>query len=301
MTTTSGPEVHTAFLGSLISGIFARKQAKKNAELMAKAAKVPVVTSHTVDLAKMNQTAIDNGYHPMTLLNAGGLSAFTTTSTTGMNAMAAAAAQGAVPSMGSVFSGALSSTIDAFAGSVFKGFGSLGSSGTMGAEYFPPAPSKGGGGMAAALGWDATSRSAGGGSSAVGASYSAASRLATSAKGAPMMPSIEAPETTNPWRQYNIDPTVAGAEAFETRYGDSEIASTLAWGLTGFDDLWYNVTGMTSLDRNKKFGQPVARAATNAFDTIKAGVMSRPPASSGFNALGKAVFEFVDPWFGPSN
>jgi len=285
------PEMHHAFLGALIGGLFGRKDAKRNAKLMEEAAKVPLVSTNVANVAEMNKAAIANGYNPMTLLQAGGLSAFSTTTTTGHNAMAAAQARAAVPSVGSVIAGAIGGTLDNLAGSLFK------SALPNSKSYFPPAPSADFG-MAGALGWTS-------GGAKPTASFSALSgvpsfksaRLATNA-GAPMMPEIKAPETTNPWRTYNIDPTVPGAEAFETRYGDSEIAQTYVFALTGFDDLWYNVTGMTSEERHKAMGQPIARNVTNAFDSVKAGVLTRDPKKDTLS-FGKAVFEFFEPWMGP--
>jgi len=294
---TGAPEMHTAFLGSLISGIFARNDAKKNAKLMAEAAKVPVVTTHEFDGAGMNADAIKNGYNPLTYLKMGLASAFTKTSVTGQGAMAAAAAAGAVPSFGSVLAGAVGSTLDSLAGAAFRNMGS------MGKDYFPPAPSPDMG-MASAMGWNAISRSSGGGSSAVGAKFGATSMLASAGRvgkpgsGASMYPEIEQPKTQNPHSRFFIDPTSAGAAAYEERYGDSELASMWAGGVTAMDDFWYNVTGMTSDDRYKAYGQPVAKAVTNAFDSIKAGALSRDTRKD-VNSFGKAAFEFFEPWMGP--
>lgn len=294
-------EIHQAFLGSLLSGIFGRKDAKKAAKLAEEAAKVPLVTTNTADVAAMNKAALDNGYNPMTLLQAGGLSAFSTSTTTGHNAMAAAAARGAVPSFGSVLAGAAESTLNAFTGNVFSSFASSLGTG-FGASYFPPAPTgKTDMGMGAALGWGTPTRgSASGGFATSGVSYAKSSRLASAPgkPGSPMMPEIEAPKTQNPWGMFNIDPTVAGAEAFETRYGDSEIASTLAWGLTAWDDFWYNTTGMTSAQRRETFGRPVVNSATNAAEVIKQSVGTRTPKSD-FMAVGAALWDWADPWFGP--
>lgn len=294
-------EIHQAFLGSLISGLFGRNDAKKAAKLAEEAAKVPLVTVNTADVAAMNKAALDNGFNPMTLLNAGGLSAFSTSSTTGHNAMAAAAARGAVPSIGSVIAGAAEQTLNAFTASTFSSFASSLGTG-FGSNYFPPAPTgKSDMGMSAALGWGASTRgSATGGFATSGVSYSKSSRLASAPgkPGAPMMPEIGAPKTENPWGMFNIDPTVPGAEAFETRYGDSEIASTLAWGLTAWDDFWYNTTGMTSQERREKFGRPVIAAGTTAAEVITQNVQQRTPKSD-FMAVGAALWDWADPWFGP--
>lgn len=296
---TGAPEIHQAFLGSLISGIFARKDAKRNAKLMAEAAKVPVVTSHEFDAAGMNKSAIDNGYNPLTYLKMGLASAFTKTSVTGQGAMAAAAAAGAVPSFGSVMAGAFGSTLDALAGNAFRNFGSLGK------DYFPPAPSPDMG-MASAMGWNTIGRTSGGGSSVVGARYAGGATLAANSfgrvgkvgDGRPMYPEVEAPKTQNPYARYGIDPTSPGATAWQERYGDSEIMSMIGGGLTAWDDIWYNVTGMTSDERYKSLGQPVAKTVTNAFDSIKAGALSRDTRKDS-HSFGKAAFEFFEPWMGP--
>lgn len=289
--TTTSLETHHAFLGALIGGLLGRSQAKKNARLMAEAAKVPLVTSHKVDLEGMNKAAIDAGYNPMTVLNAGGMAGWTTTTQTGHNAMAAAQAAGAVPSVGSVFAGALSGTIDALAGAAFKAVA------PMSRDYYPPAPSKSGG-MAQALGWTGGTARAGGAASPVGATYTAAARLGTLASGAPQYPEIEQPKTQNPYRMFHIDPTDPGAAAMEERLGDSELASMVAFGLTGFNDLLYNVTGTTSEERYNRFTKPLAQAAANSFDSIKAGIMSRarPEPKDAYKSVGKEVFNFFEPW-----
>jgi len=288
---SGGPEIHQAFLGSLISGIFGRKDAKRNAKLMEEAAKVPLVTNNVANLADMNKAAIENGYHPMTILNAGGLSAFSTTTTTGHNAMAAAQAKAAVPSFGSVLAGAVGSTLDTITGSLFK------SALPTSKSYFPPAPSADFG-MAGALGWNTGRGSI---TANAGASFAApafkSARLATNA-GAPMMPEFKPPETTNPWVQYSVDPTTGGAAPFTQRYGESELVEMVAGVYAGWDDIWYNVTGMTSDERYKTMGQPVAKAVTNAFDSVKAGALTRDPKKD-FNSFGKAAFDFFEPWMGP--
>ncbi|QIG67465.1 hypothetical protein EVB40_007 [Rhizobium phage RHph_TM3_3_14A] len=98
---------------SLVGGLMGRSDAKKRDAAAAKAAKVPVIsnTSHELDLKAMNAAAIAAGYNPMTILNAGGLSAFTKTrtETTGQNAMAAVPT---APSVGSVVAGAASSAFN---------------------------------------------------------------------------------------------------------------------------------------------------------------------------------------------
>jgi len=286
-----GPEIQQAFFGSLISALFGRKEAKRNAKLMEEAAKVPLVSTNVANLAEMNKAAIENGYNPMTVLNAGGLSAFSKTTTTGHNAMAAAQARAAVPSFGSVLAGAVGSTLDSLTGSLFK------SALPTSKSYFPPAPSADFG-MAGALGWNSgggrVSANAGG---AFASPAFKSARLATNA-GAPMLPAFDAPETVNPWVQYGVDPTTGGAAPFTQRYGESELVEMVAGVYAGWDDIWYNVTGMTSQERYKTLGQPVAKVVTNAFDSVKAGALTRDPKKD-FNTFGKAAFEFFEPWMGP--
>jgi len=285
------PEMHHAFLGALIGGLLGRKDAKRNARRMEEAAKIPLVSTNVANLAEMNKAALENGYNPMTILQAGGLSAFSTTTTTGHNAMAAAQARAAVPSVGSVIAGAIGGTLDNLAGSLFK------SALPTSKSYFPPAPSADFG-MAGALGW-----TSGGGKPS--ASFSAVSgvpsfksaRLATNA-GAPMLPNFAPADTVNPWVQYGVDPTTGGAEPFANRYGESELVEMVAGVYAGWDDIWYNVTGMTSQERYKSMGQPIAKNVTNAFDSVKAGVLTRDPKKDTLS-FGKAVFEFFEPWMGP--
>lgn len=298
------PPTSTAFLGALIGGIFGRSKAKKQAAAAEEAArvaeeasKIPLETtqktSHEVDLAGMNAAAIAAGYNPMTLLMAGGLGGFTTStnfsSTTGHNAMAAAEAKGtalqaraSVPSFGEVLMGAAGSAIDSFVsgglGSIFKG-----------TSYFPPAPSGSVTGIASALGLSKPGfGSAAGGGLQFGAS-------STMGSGSPMMPVIKAPETTNPWRRFNIDPTTAGAEAYTQRYGEGELAETLAFGLSSWDDIWYNVTGKNSDQRYEAYGRPIVNGVKSAYDSAKTGALATN-AHDAVMATGGGVWG-AEKWF----
>lgn len=296
------PPVQQAFLGALIGGIFGRSKAKKQAAAAEEAAriaeeqsKVPMVTEqeHTVDLAGMNAAAIAAGYNPMTLLMAGGLSGFTTSksTTTGHNAMAVAEAKGtalqaraSVPSFGEVLAGSAGSVLD---GMVSGGL----SAKTRGTSYFPPAPQAVSPvvGIASALGIGKPGFGAAGGG---GAQFGVA---ATMGSGAPMTPVIKAPETVNPWRRFKIDPTSPGADAFTQRYGEGELSETLAFGLTAWDDVWYNTTGMTSDERYNSFGKPVVNGAKSAIDSVKTGVMSSDPKAAALS-VGGAVWG-AEKWF----
>lgn len=293
------PTTH-AFLGaliggaiSLIGGAAARKDAKKRDAAAAEAAKVPVVTdstattSHEVDLPGLISAAEASGFNPMTILNAGGLSAFTTSTakthseTTGQNAMAAVPT---APSMGTVFANAASTGFNIYR----EDAAAKTAANNAALSQYPAAPP-----MSAAQALGLTP--AGGRTSISGsqAAFSVGPSLSQRAgSGAPMMPEIEAPKTTNPHKRFDIDPTIPGAEAYEQRYGDSELANTMAWGMTGFDDLWYNVTGKTSDERYEQYGKPLINGAKSAFDSVRSGALAREST----NALGGAVWG-AEKWF----
>lgn len=286
---------------SVLGGLSQKKQAKKQAAAAAEAAKVPMVTDsdtqHVVDLKAMNAAAIEAGYNPVTLLRSGGLQAFTRShsksTTTGHNAMAAAQAQGAVPSTGSIVMGALGDGL----GSIASGISQASGSGKLG--YFPPAPSSvsavasvasslglGGAGFGAAAG--------GGGVTNGGVVKNA---------GAPMTPVFKAPETVNPWRTYSVDPTTGGAGPFTQRYGESELVEMLAGTFALADDVWYNITGMTSQQRNEQYGKPLVNVVKNAFDAS----MSATIGTDVTKSVGGAVWDtekwlrnnVFDVWFPP--
>ncbi|UIB81424.1 hypothetical protein [Flyfo microvirus Tbat2_108] len=233
------------FLGALIGGLFARSSAKKAAKAAEEAAKVPVVTdtTHTVDLLAMNNAAIEAGYNPMTLLNAGGLSAFTTTKnvTTGQNAMAAAQAKAAVPSMGSVFAGALGGALDSLTSSVFQ------AAAPMSKDYFPPAPPKTVG-MADALGWNTLAKTAGGAKVAGSSGFvTGMNGKQATVLGNPMVPEAGEVTVTNPWPVQKVDPYFRDAEGTETRSSDVVSNAYGVW-VTGMDWM-YDMTGISYPDR----------------------------------------------------
>lgn len=265
---------------SILGGLSKKKQAQKAADAAAEAAKVPMVTDsdtqHKVDLLGMNAAAIEAGYNPLTLLRSGGLAAFThsfsKSTTTGHNAMAAAQAQGAVPSTGSIIMGSLADGLSSVAQNLpASGGGNLG--------YFPPAPGSVSAisSVASALGLTggpAFGAAAGGGAVSRGG--------AAMNKGAPMAPVFKAPETVNPWGMYGVDPTTAGAEPFTSRYGESELMEMVAGTLAIADDVWYNVTGMTSKERADAWGKPLVNTVQNAFESAKSGVVS---TGTGYNQM----------------
>lgn len=85
--------------------------------------------------------------------------------------------------------------------------------------------------------------------------------------GLPAVPEVGKVEVTNPWREGPVDPTVRNAEAAENRYGD--IVSGFIGGKMLFDDMWYNMTGMTSEERYDRYGKPVGNAIRRGFNREK--------------------------------
>lgn len=224
---------------SMVGGLMGRSDAKKRDAAAAKAAKVPVITntSHEVDLAGMNAAAIAAGYNPMTILNAGGLSAFTKTrtETTGQNAMAAVPT---APSVGSVLANAAGTAFN-----IFREDAAAAAQTAALSSSFPSVPRPSAGIMSIIGGTPGGGRAGGG-----GLQFAARPTLAAkTAKGNPMAPTMEAPTVTNPYEWGKVDPTVRDAEMKETRSGD---LSQAVWGLyVDAQDFLYNLTGMNSVKR----------------------------------------------------
>lgn len=243
------------FLGALIGGLFGMADAKKRDKAAAKAAKVPVIsnTSHEVDLKGLNAAAIAAGYNPMTILNAGGLSAFTKTrtETTGQNAMAAVPT---APSFGSVFANALNSTVQSVASYASAGAGA----GALSASSFLPAavPS-----VASVMRATPAGGSTGG---AGGLQFGAASTLTAKKGGMPVVPSIEQPTLTNPHPNAAIDPITRDASAYEERYGDVAGSAAGVWIL--YQDALRNLTGLNQNERHMKYRE--------YYEAAKTGVLS---------------------------
>ena len=64
--------------------------------------------------------------------------------------------------------------------------------------------------------------------------------------GLPQAPEAGDVTVTNPWQTAVVNPNVRDAEAFEARYGDSEIAQMLYGAYVGVSDYWSNHTAKLS-------------------------------------------------------
>lgn len=248
------------FLGALIGGAIAlfggmsaKKDAEKRDKAAAKAAEVPVETDteHTVDLKGLVEKAQEAGFNPMTILNAGGLAAFTKThtKTTGQNAMAAVPT---APSTGSVIAGALSTGFN-----IYREDAAAERAERVAAmSSFPARPT-------ATLGSILTGTPAGGKAGGGGAQFAAAPALKA---GAPVVPEFERGTKVNPHSTWKVDPTIPSAEDGETEYGD------LLGNVFGVRNLYlntlYNLTGMTEPERHKYYGEVYESAKTGAMSGV---------------------------------
>ncbi|QIG67237.1 hypothetical protein EVB36_007 [Rhizobium phage RHph_TM36] len=263
---------------SLVGGLMGRSDAKKRDAAAAKAAKVPVIsnTSHELDLKAMNAAAIAAGYNPMTILNAGGLSAFTKTrtETTGQNAMAAVPT---APSVGSVVAGAASSAFNIWR----DDRQAAAQTAALSASSFPPAPRPGNSLMAVLTG-----TAAGGASGGGGLQIAAVPRLTQKAgAGMPVTPSVEQPTLTNPHPNAAIDRDTRDASAYEERYGD--VAGSVAGIWVAYQDALRNVTGYDQKERHKFYANTV-NAGWQAVKSAYAGAQGQFAGTGAPTILGGA-------------
>lgn len=296
----AGASMQYGFLGaliggaiSLVGGLSARSKAKKDAARIEEASKIPMVTDteHAIDLDAMNASAIKAGYNPMTLLMAGGLSAFTktTNTTTGHNAMAGAQAQAAVPSAGSVIAGALAPVGEAIGNAAFRNMSPLASGTGSGTDYFPAAPRR-----LTSLGAVLGASPGYGTSKGATSSFMARPTMSTSQQAAGLGQSDPSSwtagdvEVTAPSYWLDEDPSLANADLWESRDGDDEITAMINSVSMKWNRLWYNTGFGTHAERREKYGKPILNTvkkagalSTNAFDAVK-----KFAAPEGGNAVG---------------
>lgn len=243
-----GAETHTAFLLNLIGGLFARKDAKKRDKAAAEAAKVPVVTSHKVDLKGMVKEGMAAGFNPMSILMNGGMAGWTTTSTTGQNAMAAVPT---APSVGSVIAGAAQQTVEQIGSFLSAG----GLSPSFAAQQMPSI----GGGYAASGALSAGSYGGGTGSAAAKTPSNPWGFEIKQPTVTPSMPGL-----------IPTDPYWADAESVTAEYEDLISMPYGVWKL--YQNTLYGVTGKSKVERDQVY-QDTYKAATgavsNALDSVK--------------------------------
>lgn len=209
--------------GSLLGGLLGGETKQKGRSRTRSTTASTSTTKNKVHLQQLVNAAERNGFNPLTLLRAGGLAAFTDSTTTGL-------------STGRSFTksrGGSSSTAPLAAGIA-------GAASQIGGAIDNPSPSRAS--QSAADAWQAPLGASNAGAEQqlltqqvgtqpripVSTTYSAKPALAAQAvtdgsDGSAMTPTYEKPTVTNPFSQgsgVKVDPTVPDAAAAEERYGD---------------------------------------------------------------------------------
>ena len=193
-------------------------------------------TKHTVRLGQLVKQAERAGFNPLTVLNAGGLAAFTKTHTVGLSKTKekfSGTSQSSSP--GAAVAGALNAV-----GGMMQPEGNALSENAAGAWQAPTGQPAGADELAlvnAQL------------SSAepilrppVSSTFKAQPQLGGGSDGTPMQPTFEAPTVTNPFPKdsgIKVDPTVPDAEMWQTRYG--ELGEYLGGVYVGANDIQKNL------------------------------------------------------------
>lgn len=252
-------------------------------------------TRSKVHLRQLVSDAEKAGFNPLTILRAGGLSAYTDTfsksfsrsktkgsssSSSPMGAGIAAAANtlgGAIENMSSPAAGAAQAwnappaslpAAQAEYDMVKRALRDV-PPGTLGTQPRLPASST----------WEAKTPALSG-------------AVTDGSGGQPMQPTFEAPTVTNPFHPSLgvwVDPAAPDAEAFSTRYGDSEIFSTIGGVLTAGTDIWHNI---------KRANDAVATYSDKAYVTPNR--MTAYKAQRQADALTDTVNEAGKLWHNPA-
>lgn len=274
---------------SLIGGLFGKKKDKPQV----------TTTSHEVDLGRLTREAIAAGYNPRTILNAGGLSAYTTTTGT---------ATGGPGSGGTSAIGHIANA----AGAAFNIFREDAASKAVMSSSFPSAPSQP---MSRAMGWSSLP----GGSAAARTSVPTIrasgmmSRLTSSQAlggndvvkpelGGQVKPTYEAPTITNPNAIGGglVDPSLVDAEMVETRKGDSWM-NWPYYARVHFADAWYNATGETNRQMGQRMTREMAGNRSMAEGIVGLVVKYGLPALGFGKPYKKEADAVVDPFGGPNS
>lgn len=281
---------------SLVSGLFGRSSAKKKAAAEAKAhaeqkaeakaaADVAMATplirdtstssSNALDLKRLVSEAMANGFNPMSIINAGGLSSYTSTQTDtseftmGHNATAGlqavlgvgAAPTANIPSVGSIVAGALSDGYQQYRSDSRENAQRA----SQAAGYFPPAPVpsfsdilRGGGTLTSATGQRAVGNS--------------------------LYEVKQAGQTSSmPWL-LKTDPGFADAEAVETEYGENFLVS-MPYSLVKLGaNAAYSIFGKTAGERHAMYADMFNATVSSAYKTLSniGNAIAPAPTGSGY-------------------
>lgn len=275
---------------SLVSGLFGRKKDKPQV----------TTTSHEVDLGRLVSESIANGFNPRSILNAGGLSAYTKTTSTGTGGPGS----GGTSAIGHIANAA---------GTAFNVFREDAAAKQAALSVFPDAPTNS---MSSALGWSRApamgrtvssvpSIKQGGGtlSASKGLVMTGGNSVVKPEAGGQVKPTYEAPTITNPYQVGGglVDPGFVDAEMYETRNGDSILNYPYMLRVK-LNDEAYNFTGLTNKQRADQWKrdpyglQGLAKTVTGV--VVKYGL----PALGLSNANSKKEADaIVDPFGGPNS
>ena len=255
---------------SLVSGLFARNDAKK--ALKAAQAAQAKADEHNISLGShyrklpyvaMGELVSDaekHGFNPLTILRAGGLSAYGKAQQVPgyQMQMIGPAPTANIPSMGSVVAGALSAGFNTYRQDAIRHENMAFQNSLMDKSFAQNMALR-------AVGFGTGNSVMGGNGTKVAGGLSGKAGAFT---GAPQKPEVGKVEVSNPWNIFHVDPSVRNANAMEDRYGDD------GGGLMGsvfntMSDFWYNVTDMTSDQRYKAMGQYPHRGAQRVKAWVK--------------------------------
>lgn len=245
-------------IGSIVGGLLGGDSSQRTKEKSKSKVRSKSTSRSTGNLGRMVRAAERNGFNPLTLLRAGGLSAYSTVTNdsysvtkskskgknnTSSSAPLGAGIAGAFQSVGSAISEAAGSQQAQSAADAWQGLRTVSNPGYNKAlEYDLIQAQLGGisspGGVTADGGnprYPASSTS-----------YTAKPMLGLSGDGSDgrsRIPTYEQPTVTNPFPSgwgIKVDPTVPDAAAWEERYGGSELAETAAGVIVGASDVAAN-------------------------------------------------------------
>lgn len=241
-------------VGSILGGLLGGDTSQRTKEKTKSKTRSASVSQSTANLGRLVRASERAGFNPLTVLRAGGLSAYSTVANEGMSrsktnskgknmtsssAPLGAGIAGAFQSIG----GAVSSAEQAGAGTASAWQGPAGAPGydpvtARQREYDLVQAQLGGSNGPGAVSED-------GGPIMIPASttYKADKPALGSqdgSDGSSMKPTFENPTVTNPWPSKSgmkVDPTIPDVEHFETRYGEGELspATIAGWGTLAAD------------------------------------------------------------------
>lgn len=205
-------------------------------------------TSNRVDLKQLVADAEAAGFNPLTVLRNGGAAGYMQTSAPPV--LSSRQALGEALGLAGSFLADYDPMTDQLKQAEYDlRLAQIEQLNRQSASYFPPAPGKPGS-MFDPIAGSGSGRKVGGGA----------------LSGLPLPPTEEVPTVTNPWPTSSgraVNPDRPDAEAFEQRYGDSELLSTIygVWqfGSDWLYNQWYQSGKEIEFHRQRRKGAPYRR------------------------------------------